>query len=129
MLTCPAFDHLYIQRHVFCGNKANLMGHEGNFPLSFSRSFPPLAPPIAVFGFIPEGQGIFMHHDGSVGFQKEEICTSCHGDVGFLCRRADSMVLQRMLLLIYCCSTLDKINSFSIACLVEQGSGERCLVK
>lgn len=48
------------------------------------------SPHSAVFGFTPEGQGVFMHHDGSVVLQKEEICTSCLGDVGFLHRRADS---------------------------------------
>lgn len=41
MLTGSAFSHLYRQRHIFCGNKANLMGHEGNFPLFFSRVFSP----------------------------------------------------------------------------------------
>lgn len=86
---------------------------KGISPAPSLARFPLLPPPVAVFGLIPEGQGGRMHHGGSVSFQKEEICSSCLGEVGFLCRRADSMVLQRMLLLIQCRSTFNKTPTFS----------------
>lgn len=45
---------------------------------------------------LQKDKALFSHHAGSVVFHKEEICTSCLGDVGFLCRRPDSMVLPRI---------------------------------
>ncbi|KAG7336422.1 hypothetical protein KOW79_001115 [Hemibagrus wyckioides] len=58
---------------------------------------------------LQKAKALFSHHDGSVVFHKEEICTSCLGDVGFLCRRADSMVLPRMQ-----CSSAVLLNGFAL---------------